>query len=119
MTVEESLFDVLKALVAKNQAYPDEAPSGAPPPYLVYQQVGGEAPTFVERAVPSKENGRFQINAWCKTRKEAKALIKQVEAAMVAATAFDAKPLSAPIALSDDDTQLRGASQDFTVWSDR
>ena len=43
----------------------------------------------------------------------------QVEQAMLKATAFQARPLGAPIAAYDDDTDVRGAHQDFSVWSDR
>lgn len=116
--VEGDIFNTLKGLVA-NRCYPDVAPSGAVKPYMVYQQVGGEAPTFLERAQPSKKNGRFQVSVWSTTRAEAANIALQAEAAMVAATAFDAKPVGAPIAVYDDETQLRGSLQDFTVWSDR
>ena len=118
MTVEIDIINTLQALVG-NRFYPDEAPSDAVLPYGVFQQVGGSAPTFIERAVPSKKNGRFQVAWWCETRAEAASLGLQGEAAMVAATAFDAKPFSAPIAVIDEETNYRGALQDFDVWSDR
>lgn len=124
MTVESNLFDVLKALLTPSadgthRVFPDEAPNGTPTPYIVYQQVGGEAPIFLERAVPSKMNGRIQVNVWDLERTVAKALGIQIEAALVAATTFQAKPLGALISLTDEETRLRGSSQDFTVWSDR
>lgn len=118
MTVGTDLFDTVKALVG-NRVYPDLAPTGTVAPYIVYQQVGGEAPTFLERAVPSKKNGRFQITPWTATREATSALAVLIESAMVAATAFQAKPLGAPVALYDEDTKLRGSTQDFTVWSER
>lgn len=118
MTVEANLLAVLTSIVS-GRVFPDFAPGGTVTPYATYQQVGGQSPIFLERAVPSKENGRFQVSIWAPTRSVCKTLIKQVEAAMVAATTFEAKPVGAPIALTDDDTQLRGASQDFVVWSDR
>jgi hypothetical protein len=118
MTVEADIYSTLGGLVA-NRFFPDEAPAGTLPPYGVYQQVGGDAPVFLERAQPSKKNGRFQVSWWSTTRAEAAALSLQAEAAMVAATAFDAKPLGAPVAVVDEDTKYRGARQDFDVWSDR
>jgi hypothetical protein len=118
MTVEADIFAALKDLVS-NRVYPDEAPIDATTPYIVYQQVGGDAQTFLERALPSKENARFQFSVWSPTRVASKAMIKQVEDAMVAATAFDAKPIGAPVSASDSETQLRGSMQDFSVWSDR
>lgn len=125
MTVEADIFNTLKPLATTvgpplvYRVYPDVAPIDAVKPYLVYQQVGGEAPTFLERAVPSKKNGRFQISVWADTRAAAAAIAVQIEAAMVAATAFDAKPLGAPVAVFDEETKLRGSQQDFSVWSDR
>jgi hypothetical protein len=118
MTVEADINSALKALVS-NRFYPDEAPAGAALPYGVFQQVGGDAPVFLERALPSKKNGRFQVSWWSATRAEAASLALQGEAAMVAATAFDAKPLGAPVAVVDEETKYRGARQDFDVWSDR
>lgn len=118
MTVEADLFNTLKSLVS-NRMYPDLAPAGVARPYIVYQQVGGQAPTFLERASPSKKNGRIQIAAWADTRAAASALGLQIEAAMVAATVFDAKPSGAAVSTYDEDTQLRGSLQDFSVWSNR
>ncbi len=116
MTVETDLNDLLKAIAP---TYPDVVEDEAPASYLVYQQIGGEAPLFLERAVPSKKNGRIQITAWAETRIEASALILQVEAAMVHATAFEAKPLGAASSTYDTATSMRGAIQDYSVWSDR
>lgn len=119
MIVETPLHAVLIAVSAR--VFPDFAPEGTVRPFIVYQQVGGVAPTFLERAVPSKENGRFQITVWAATRIESKTIAKAIELAMVAATAFDAKPLGAPVALVDDSIAppLRGTAQDYTVWNDR
>lgn len=118
MTVEADIFNTLRGLV-DGRCYPDVAPSGVARPYIVYQQVGGQAPIFLERAVPSKKNGRIQISVWADTRAAASALGDQIEGPMVAATAFDAKPLGAPVAVFDEETKLRGSQQDFSVWSDR
>jgi hypothetical protein len=118
MTVESDLFDSVKGLVG-NRAYPDEAPADTALPYIVYQQVGGTAPTFLENALPSKENGRFQFTVWALTRAQAKSISKQIEAALVVDTDFQARPLGAPIAVIDDDTKYRGSRQDYTVWSTR
>lgn len=117
MTVEADIHTVLITVCAR--VYPDIAPLSVARPYIVYQQAGGDAPTFLERAVPSKKNGRFAINCWSDTRGEAASMAILVESAMVTATTFQSDPLSAPIALYDEDTKYRGTSQDFTVWSDR
>jgi hypothetical protein len=118
MTVEADIFSLVKGLAA-NRAYPDVAPTGAPRPYIVYQQVGGQALAFFDRATPSKKNGRFQISVWADTRSAASALALQVESALVGASTIQAEPVGAPIADYDPDTNLYGTHQDFSVWSDR
>ncbi|MGJ7497462.1 DUF3168 domain-containing protein [Variovorax sp. RT4R15] len=118
MSLESDLFNTLKTLVS-NRVYPDVAPLGVVKPYMTYQQVGGDAPTFLEAAVPSKRNGRMQINVWSTTRGEANSLALQVEAALVAATVFQAKPLVAFVSDKEDETNLFGTRQDFSIWSNR
>lgn len=118
MSVESDLFSAVQALVS-GRAYPDVAPDHVARPYIVYQQIGGEAPTFLERATPSKKNGRFQLAVWADTRAVAQSISLQVEAALVAATAFEAKPVGASTSVYDEDAAVRGARQDFSIWSDR
>lgn len=118
MTIEADLFTTLRSL-AGDRVFPDVAPAGAPTPYIVYQEISGEAPIFLERAVPSKKHGRFQITVWAATRIEASTLILQVEEAMTLSLLFQAKPIGGRTADYDEDTGLRGARQDFGVWSGR
>lgn len=116
--VEGDIFAALSPLFS-GRVYPDEAPAGVVLPYCVYQQAGGESPTFLERASPSKKNGRFQIAVWSLTRAEASNKCRAVEAAMVTAAAFQAQPIGDQVATKDEETKYRGALQDFSVWSDR
>lgn len=117
MSLESDLFTVLKTVCP--QVYPDSAPPGTTGDYITYTQIGGEAPTFLERAVPSKENGLMQIEYWGTSRLTTKTKIKAVEAALVAATTFQAGPAGAARAAYTDDVDLRGMSQDFTIWATR
>ena len=118
MTVEENIVALLGPLVS-NRVYPDTAPAGEPRPHITFQQVGGESIHFMERAVPSKKNGRFQVNVWSDTRLEAADLALQVENAFLTATTMQATPLGSPIALHEDDLNFYGTQQDFSIWSDR
>jgi len=43
----------------------------------------------------------------------------QIETALVTSTAFQARPIGAPHSLYDNDMQLYGAMQDFSVYSAR
>ncbi|MES2972390.1 MAG: DUF3168 domain-containing protein [Pseudomonadota bacterium] len=116
--MEKDLFDALTALTS-GRVFPDVAKPGTATPYIVYQRVGGTSPQFVERVVPSKKNGRYQLSVWATDRKTAIALSLDVERVLTEAPAFQAKPLGAAIDLYETDTELRGSRQDFSVWSDR
>lgn len=108
-------FTALRGLVA-DKVYPDLNDDGTAAPYVVYARAGGEAPSFLENATPSKENARLQVTSWHTTRLGAKALCDQVLAALVA---LGWRPIGAPVALFDPETNLRGAAQDFSAWADR
>lgn len=119
MTVEDDIFNALKGLVS-NRVYPDE--NDAPTivtPYIVYQEISGDALVFLEQSEPSKENGRYQFTCWDRTRKASKALSKQVQTALTMSATFQAKPIGGKTSVVDYDTKLRGTRQDFSVWSTR
>lgn len=118
MSMESDLFNAIKALV-ENRCFPDVAPEGTATPYITWQQAGGPAYTYVEKAVPNLEGARMQITVWSATRLEANTIIRQVEQALTAATAFESKPVSAFTAIHEQDTGLYGALQDFYIWSPR
>lgn len=118
MTVEASIYTALKALVG-NRVFPDMAPLSTAKPYITYAQIGGEALTFLETAVPSKQNGRFQVNVWGDSRSQCSALMLQVEAALVGAATMQAKPVDAPSSTYEHDMLMYGSMQDFSIWSDR
>ncbi len=117
MTVEADIFACLGSLVA-NCVYPDVAPSGADKPYLTYQQVGGDVVSYIETALPNIRNARFQINTWATTRLVAADLARQAESALVVSTTLRAKPLAAPVAIYEPETQLYGMRQFFSIWFD-
>ena len=124
MSLESDPFDLLKPLVPTNgngsrRVYPTVAPAGVLTPYITFQQVGGEAPTFLERAVPSKRNARMQINVWSTAQADANGIALAIEAALVGATTIQAKPETAFVATHEEETNLFGTRQDFTIWADR
>ena len=88
MTVEADIFNALKGLVS-NRVYPDlnDAPT-VTTPYIVYQEISGEVVNFMESAVASKKNGRFQIACWATTRAASKALALQEKLRALGYTAF-------------------------------
>lgn len=127
MTVEADLFNTLKPLVgadvisgvSRARVFPDIAPADAGKPFIVYQQIGGRSVSFLERGLPSKKHGRFQVCVWSATRAEAAAIGLQIENTMLTTTAFQVEAIGSPAADYDVDTTLRGSRQDFGIWSDR
>lgn len=115
MTIEAQVFQALHQLV-DGRVYPDLAPAGAARPYIVYQQVGGDSVNFLDRTISSKRNSRMQVCAWAEARIEASTLIEQAELALRAVTALQATALGAPVATYDEETESRGARQDFSLW---
>ena len=115
MSVETDIFAALGPLVS-NRVYPDTAPSIVTKPYITYQQVGGRSVSFLESAVPSRRNGRFQINVWGVSRAEVSVLARTVSDTMVTITTLRATPLGEPVADYVDMVKLYGTSQDFGIW---
>jgi hypothetical protein len=118
MTIEAKIYNALSPLVG-GRVFPDVAPLTTVRPYIVYNQVGGEALSYLENSVPSKKNGRFQFNVWADTRATSAAVMLQIETALVTSTTMQARPMSAPNNDFDHDMDLFGSMQDFTIWSDR
>lgn len=118
MSAEAAIVPLLTGLVS-GRIYPDVAPSGAALPRIVYQQIGGQSINFTEGTLPDKENARMQVVCWAATRLAAINLAKQVEAAIVAATGFQATPIGARISGYEQDTNLYSSMQDFSIWTNR
>lgn len=117
MSLETSLYTVLSGVCPR--VYPDMAPNGTAAPYVTWQQIGGASPFFTEGALPNKRNARIQINAWAKSRMEANSICMQIEQAIVGSVLFSGEPAGALLAAIDEDSELRGAMQDFLIWADR
>jgi len=116
MSIENDIFATLKTLVS-NRVYRDIAPQTVTAlPRITFQQVGGNAVNFVDPTVPSKKNGRFQINVWAADRDSAMALSRQVEDTLRVATALQTTVLNAAVAIYEEDTKLYGTIQDFSFW---
>lgn len=118
MSAESIIFATLRGLVA-DRVYPDVAPEGSELPRIVYQQAGGQPVQYAEGPLASQENARMQIACWAATRDAATTLAKQVEDALVAAPGCTVQPIGQRVSVYEEDTGLRGARQDFSVWSPR
>lgn len=117
MSAEAALHALLSPLVA-GKVWPDVAKDSILP-RIVYQQVGGKVINYTEGTLPDKENARMQIVCWAATRLAALNLMKQVEAAILAATGFQAEAIGARISGYEPDTDLYSSHQDFSIWTAR
>lgn len=115
MSLEIDLPDTLKVLCPR--VFPDVAKTNTQRPYITWQQIGGDVINPIANDIPDKRNAYIQINVWASTRLEANTLALQIEAALIQSTAFTARPQSALMAAFEDDTDLRGTMQDFTIWA--
>jgi hypothetical protein len=117
VSTESILYNALKGLVG-NRVYPDVGPDDVAAPYITWQQVGGKSLNFLDTAtLPSKANGRYQVNTWAATRAEALTLAKQVENAVRATTSLQPTVLGQPVATTDEETGRKGYRQDFSLWN--
>ncbi len=114
MSPEATVYALLSPLVG-GRCYPDKSPSGTVFPLIIYQQVGGVAIDYFEGKVADKDNARIQVNVWAKTRKEASQLARSARVALVEGYA-KATTMGAAVALYNDDMEMCGTRQDFSVW---
>lgn len=117
MSLITDLTAVLRTVCPR--VHPDEAPFSSPRPYIIYQGIGGRALYWLNGTPADKRHNRVQITVWGESRIEVDNLIKQIEAALVAAppALFTARPESEPF--SDKDGGLYSAQQDFYFYSPR
>lgn len=107
------------------RVFPDVAPVATAKPYITYQQIGGERLRNLNKTAADKRKVYLQVNVWSDSRLGANDLARQIEAAMAAATTFNAVEDSEPIWTHDDinlpdaPDGLYGCTQDFTVIVDR
>lgn len=117
MSLESDIYAALYAVCPR--VFPDVAPLATPLPRVTWQQIGGQSPSYLERAVVDRRNAYIQVNVWSATRAEANTLAASIESALTLATTFQATPQNALIATHDEETNLYGTIQDFTIWASR
>ena len=117
MSLESDLYAALAAICPR--VFPDVAPSGTVSPWVTWQQVGGQAPSYLGREVPDIRNATIQVSVWAPSRLEANTIAAQIESALTVSTAFNAKPFDALYSTYEDDTRLYGAAQRYSIWDSR
>lgn len=117
MSIEALLVTALQAQCPR--VFPDVAPFQTLRPYVIYQQIGGKAPTYLDDNQPATRCAWMQIAVYADTRAQASALMLSIETALHTSATLQARAQSAMQATHDEDTDVRGAMQDFEIWGAR
>ena len=115
MSMESDLQTLLLTKCART--YPDVAPSGAAKPWVTWQALGGESLGYLDNTAADKRYTLMQINAWATTRLAALNLIRDIETAMRASSAFTAMPQGEAVSLYESDTLLYGCVQRYEIFA--
>lgn len=116
--MEQNLLALLKTLCPS--AFFDVAPAGTPGPFVTCHFIGGKSMRALDGDHCGERNSFIQINVWARTRMASMTLIRAIEDALIASTAFQvARPDGEPISDYDDDTELYGSIQRFSIWATR
>lgn len=119
MSLESEMQALLEPL-AVGRTFPDVLPDGfnvldGNGPVIIWQQAGGDAGWYVEKAMPDHKNARIMVHVWGQVRDEVSALIRQVEGCFCTST-MPSQPFGAADSLYDDVGKLYGSRQFFGVW---
>lgn len=117
MALEDDLMAVLVAQCPRVHA--GTAPYNTPQPYVTWQHIGGDPLRYTDNTPASSRNALIQINTWGTTPKSAHALILQIQEALCAAAAFQAKPHGEAIGAYDDADVASGYLQTYSITGAR
>jgi len=110
----ETIIQTALATTVSGRCYPVVAPDNVAKPYITYQVISN-IPTVTHDGATGTENRRMQIDLWCSTYAEQKALETSVKAAMAAAAC-----IKVPISTADlyePDTKLFRSLMEHLIWS--
>jgi hypothetical protein len=117
VSIESDLYLIISGICPR--VYPDIAPANTAMPYVTWSLYGGNTIKPLAKEVPDKRNAMIQVNVWSKSRLESINTMLAIESALITATQFVCKPMNAMSATFDDDTDIRGIMQDFSIWGPR
>ena len=112
--MEETLVKVLSELFG-GRVFPDVAEIGTPVPFCVFRQIGGTPVNTLDGVPVGRKNALVEIVVVSRTRKETMELIRAVEDILVQSPVY-ANVMSGAQSLYDEETELRAATQEFSIW---
>lgn len=113
--MEEILVEVLSSLFGE-RVFPDVAEIDTPVPFCVYRQIGGDPLNYLGPESPERKNALIEIVVCTYSRLETAELMREVENRLVAAP-LHALVMDGMKAIYDEETKMRAATQEFSVWS--
>ena len=118
MSIEIDLRSTILS-AAPNRVFPDFAPSKvlseeSPDPFVTYQVIGGSGRRRIE-APDSLKMYRIQVNCYAKTRILSASLSDAVESLLNSASLFKAVALNDRMSTYEDEVDLYGSIQDFSI----
>lgn len=121
LNIETKLQNALKTLC--DRVYPDVAPAGLALPYVVWHMYGGQSVAYTSGPLAARRNAFVQINVWGDSRLQCNDLSLQIAQLLTdqaaSPTGMQAEAISELTSAFDEETKLRGAMQDFSLWADR
>lgn len=116
MTFEQKLHALLSTL-APGAVYRMVTPDsgGILDPFIVYQQISGQARWYLDQTLPQHKHHRIQISCWGGSSKTVLALANAVESAIAAAD-WPAQPYDNHTDLYIPESKLYGTRQQFGIW---
>lgn len=119
MTIESDVHAAIATACPRVHAV--LAPPRTQRPYVTVQNIGGDPAYYLNRSAADKRVLRLLVKTWANSKAESLGLIRQVEAAMMAATAFTARVESEPLddVETDGEPWLFSELQEFVVIGPR
>lgn len=112
--MEEALVEALTDLFGEN-VFPDVADIDTPVPFCVYRQIGGTPVNTIDGVPPDRRNALIEVVVVTRTRKETMAMMRAVEDLLRQEPIY-ATVMSGAQSLYDEETKLRAAIQEFSIW---
>lgn len=117
MSIEEDVFTALTSGSPVLRAYPDVLPQMAVIPAVTFFTVGGDN-DFHLQGQSGLVRRVIQIDTWASTRLSADAMMKEVEALMVASTDFQVNAIFvAGVDPYEPDTNRYRTGREFVLWA--
>lgn len=119
MTIESDVHAAIGAICPR--VYPVLAPIRATLPYITVQNIGGRPAYYIDRSPADKRVLRLFVKTWARSKADAMVMARQVEVAMMAATAFTARVESELLDDIETDVEpwLYSELQEFVVIGPR